>query len=86
MNFSQQKFLRILQLEENSCPASSMAFFVYTALLSAIWVTWLIIYRLYFHPLAKFPGPKFAAVSFLYEFYWDGIKGGQYNNKIKKAA
>lgn len=37
-----------------------------------------VIYNLYFHPLAKFPGPKLAAASHLYEFYWSVVRDGEF--------
>lgn len=43
----------------------------------------LIFYRLSLHPLAKFPGPRLAAISRWYEAYYDVILPGQYTLKIR---
>ena len=42
----------------------------------------LAVYRLWFDPLSKFPGPRLAALTRYYEFYYDVLKIGQYGNKI----
>lgn len=42
------------------------------------------VHRLFFSPIAQFPGPRLAAVSFLYECYYDVVCKGQYTWKIQE--
>jgi hypothetical protein len=44
----------------------------------ATWIIGRIVYRLTLHPLAKFPGPKLAAITHWYEGYHDIVLKGRY--------
>ncbi|KAJ6261390.1 Cytochrome P450 monooxygenase [Drechslerella dactyloides] len=55
-----------------------------TAGLLASFLTTTAVYRIWFHPLSKIPGPKLAAATWLVEFYYNHIKQGQYYKKIEE--
>jgi hypothetical protein len=53
-------------------------------LLFGSWVVLHWLHNLYLHPLRKIPGPRLAAMSSCYEFYYDVLGNGLYLLKIKK--
>jgi hypothetical protein len=64
-----------------------IASFKSAATLVGVWFLYRVIVALYnispFHPLYHFPGPKIAAVSYLYEAYYDWWRVGRYGKVIR---
>ncbi|KAF4539343.1 Cytochrome p450 [Lasiodiplodia theobromae] len=54
------------------------------ALPLALWILCRAIYRLFFHPIAKFPGPKLAGLTYWYETYHDFVRFGEYTETLSK--
>jgi hypothetical protein len=58
-----------------SYPFTSYALII--GLVSSVYLLGLGVYRLFLHPLAKFPGPKYAALSRWHEAYYDIYLSGK---------
>lgn len=48
----------------------------------AAYIVWVAFYRLFLDPTAGFPGPKIAALTNMYEIYFDVVKRGKYIFKV----
>ncbi|RAO73216.1 uncharacterized protein BHQ10_009228 [Talaromyces amestolkiae] len=61
-----------------------MSLITTTLALVSCYLVYLVVARLYLSPLAQFPGPKLAALSNWYEFYYDVLQQGQFTAHIQK--
>lgn len=58
---------------------------LFVTLVCLVILRWLgtALYRLCLSPVASIPGPRLAAITFWYEFYYDVWRKGQYTWKLK---
>lgn len=56
--------------------------FLVVLFLGTSWLLYGAVWRLYLSPIASFPGPRFAALTFWNEFYYDVVCKGRYTWKI----
>lgn len=59
-----------------------LAIYVFFAL--CVYCIYLTLQRLVFSPIAHFPGPRLAALTQWYEFYFDVVKHGQFYKEIER--
>ena len=64
---------------ENFIPLHRIGVAIFLAVIA---VVWRIVFRLFFHRLSSFPGPRLAAVSSYYRTYYEILKGGAMLDQI----
>ncbi len=74
--------MSLLNSDSNSVLSSPICYLLLFAAGYTVFVIGTVVYRLFFHPLARFPGPKRAAISYLYEGWFDIVQGGGYTRQI----
>ena len=65
-------------------PQTPLGYTVAALAISTAYATSLVIYRLCLSPLASVPGPKLAAASGWYEFYYDCLLAGKFIFEIER--
>ena len=68
--------------QERIFDASRVSLLVLVSALYAAYLLGLGIFRFYFSPLAKFPGPRLAALTQWYEFYYEVVLRGKFSDHI----
>ncbi|KAI1074917.1 cytochrome P450 [Whalleya microplaca] len=71
------------QLQQQRYEFSVKQAFCVAAVTVVTWSLWSFIYNLYFHPLAKYPGPFWARASLFWRI-WNSL-GGRFHRKIQEG-
>ena len=64
--------------------ADMLVFFQGSITVLVLYLLSLAVRRLFLTPLAKFPGPKLAALTNWYEFYYDVVQQGKFTAHIQQ--
>ncbi|MCJ1471637.1 hypothetical protein MMC13_000277 [Lambiella insularis] len=74
--------MAVINLPFDPLSYSSIQLCTFLCSILLLYIVSVAIYRLYLSPLVKYPGPRLAALTTLYEFYYDYVKRGKYEWRI----